>query len=158
MGTIDFTNFSKSNSGGLNLIDNQGQTATTNISTSDNTMRQLFKNNDIALYYTTQSRSSDGNTINGMFYVSNNIDKRLNNIKLNFGVLNYLTLKVVSTNGTNLEPNQSLGYKKVNRNKFNIQEVTITNSDPSKPVRLQIKYGYTMDSKEVHYIYLILDI
>ena len=49
----------------------------------------------------------------GSFYDSNNIQKNLNNIKVNLMVPKYLTLKVLNIFGSSLEPNQGLGIKKV---------------------------------------------
>lgn len=80
---------------------------------NDANKKQVFQNNEITLY-----SAIDKNTENmsGSFYVSNNISNNLNNVKINFMVPKYLTLKVLNTTGSSLEPNQHLGIKKVINN------------------------------------------
>ena len=41
--------------------------------------------------------------------MTNNIKKNLNNVKVNFIFPKFLTLKVLNTFGSSLEPNQGLG-------------------------------------------------
>ena len=77
---------------------------------NDPSMKQVFKNNEITLY---SSINKNTENMSGSFYVSNNIQKNLNNVKVNFMVPKYLTLKVLNTLGSSLEPNQGLGIKKV---------------------------------------------
>lgn len=101
---IDFTNMNLG-SNTLNLFDNKP-------TNNPPVMKLIYKNQEICIY-SQLTRSFDRNTVTGTFYVSNNCDKYLNNVKFNFMVLKYMTLKVVSSIGTNLEPNQSLGIKKV---------------------------------------------
>jgi hypothetical protein len=75
-------------------------------------MKQIFKNNEITIYCST-NRVFDGNSITN-FSVSSNINKQLTNVKVNFLVSRYLVFKVISTSpNTALEPLQSFGIKKV---------------------------------------------
>jgi hypothetical protein len=74
-------------------------------------MKEVFRNNEISIYYTVIK--VDEKSLNGSFYVSNNCESHLSNVKLNFLVLKHVNLKVLSTSGTSLEPKQSLGIKKV---------------------------------------------
>jgi len=73
-------------------------------------MKEIFKNNDITIY-TSVIKNNDN--INRCFYVSNNISKYLNNVKVTFSAPKHLSIKVVNTAGVALEPNQGLGVKKV---------------------------------------------
>jgi hypothetical protein len=77
-------------------------------------VKQIFKNNEITIYCST-NKVFDGNSITN-FSVSNNINKQLTNVKINFLVSKYLVFKVISTSNNVLEPLQSFGIKKV---KFN---------------------------------------
>jgi hypothetical protein len=81
-----------------------------NSSLSESSMKQVFKNNEITMYTSLIKMNEN---VNGSFYVSNNIPKYLNNVKVNFMVPKYVNLKVLNTTGTALEPNQGLGVKKV---------------------------------------------
>lgn len=74
------------------------------------TMKDIFKNNEITIY-TSVVRNNE--TVNRCFYVSNNIPKYLNNVKVTFSAPKHLSIKVVNTTGTALDPNQGLGVKKV---------------------------------------------
>ena len=93
----------------MNLFDNFGPMTT---SPSEQRLKQVFKNNDISIN-SSLNKTENSTVINGFFYVSNNTDKPLNNVKLTFSVPKYITLKVLSTVGTNLDPMQSMGIKKV---------------------------------------------
>ena len=74
-------------------------------------MKQVFENNEITLLSAIDKNSEN---MSGSFYVSNKISSSLNNVKINFMVPKYLTLKVLNTTGSMLEANQNLGIKKVN--------------------------------------------
>ena len=75
-------------------------------------MKQIFKNNEITIY-SSLVKSMDKVNVTGAFYVSNNQDKILTNVKVNFFVKRHIVFKVISTSGTTLEKAQSLGIKKV---------------------------------------------
>lgn len=75
-------------------------------------MKQVFNNDDISIVYTTDRNKED--SLNGHFYVSNNTKFQLINIKLTLLVTKSVTLKVLSTSGTTLEPQKRLGITKVN--------------------------------------------
>jgi len=98
------------NSTGFEL--NFGQSNNTNNTSSGNNynMKQIFNNNEITIYCSSQT---ENNTTNAVFQISNNIDKPLSNLKVNFMVTKNVTPKIISTSGTNLEPRQSFGFKKV---------------------------------------------
>jgi hypothetical protein len=81
-------------------------------SQSDTAMKQIFKNNEVT-FYASLSGSNDRTQVNGSFYISNNVDKHLSNVKFNLLVKKHITCKVVSASGTSLEPKASLGVKKV---------------------------------------------
>lgn len=73
-------------------------------------MKEIFKNNEITIY---TSIVKNNEAVNRTFYVSNNIPKNLNNVKVTFSAPKHLSIKVINTTGTALEPNQGLGVKKV---------------------------------------------
>mgnify|MGYP001028037516 FL=1 len=77
---------------------------------NDPNMKKVFQNNEITLFSAINKNSEN---MSGSFYVSNNISNNLNNVKINFMVPKYLTLKVLNTTGSNLEANQNHGIKKV---------------------------------------------
>lgn len=79
-------------------------------SSNDPNMKQVFQNNEITLYSSINKNSEN---MSGSFFVSNNVQNYLNNVKINFMVPKYLSLKVLNTSGSSLEPNQNLGIKKV---------------------------------------------
>lgn len=73
-------------------------------------MKDIFKNNEITIY---SSLLKNNESVNRCFYVSNNVSKHLNNVKVTFSAPKHLSIKVVNTTGVALEPNQGLGVKKV---------------------------------------------
>ena len=75
-------------------------------------MKEIFKNSEITIY-SQLTKSPDKQNINGFFFVSNNTDKLLSNVKVNLSVKKIVNCKVISTNATVLEPRKSLGIKKV---------------------------------------------
>jgi hypothetical protein len=78
----------------------------------ESAMKLIFKNNEISIF-SSLTKTNNGTVIDGSFYVSNNTNKGLQNIKINFLVPKYINLKVLSNSGTSLDSNQSLGIKKV---------------------------------------------
>jgi hypothetical protein len=101
----------------LNLLENSYQPVSPSNQTLNNApaMRQIYKNDEITVYVTLNS-SPDKTQLNGAFYVSNNVSKSLNNVKLNLSVKKHVICKVLSTSATSMEPLKSLGIKKVNKN------------------------------------------
>lgn len=85
------------------------------INNSEPVMTQIFKNNEIVIY-SSLIKNPDKINVNGSFFISNSIDKTINNLKMNLSVKKHVNCKVISTSGSVLEPNKSLGIKKVNRN------------------------------------------
>jgi hypothetical protein len=73
--------------------------------------KEFYRNQYISISYTSYL-NFDG-SYSGYFYVSNNSDKFLSNVNLKFMVLTFLTFKVISSAGINLEPFQTQGVKKV---------------------------------------------
>lgn len=88
---------------------------------SSPSMKQIFKNDEITVYVSLNV-SNDKTQVNGSFYVSNNVSKFLNNVKLNLSVKKHIICKVLSTSATSLEPLKSLGIKKV-KNIFKISRM-----------------------------------
>jgi len=86
---------------------------------SNPSMKQIFKNDEITVYVSL-NMSNDKAQVNGSFYVSNNVSKFLNNVKLNLSVKKHIICKVLSTSATSLEPLKSLGIKKVKEINKNI--------------------------------------
>lgn len=62
----------------MNFFENMVQP---NVST-ESVMKQIFSNNEITVNVSL-NKSQDNTNINANFFVSNNIDKLLNNVKLN---------------------------------------------------------------------------
>jgi hypothetical protein len=93
--------------GNLNQNHNYNQTS------NDPILKQVYQNNEITLFSAIDKSSEN---MSGSFFVSNNISNSLNNVKINFMVPKYLSLKVLNTAGSNLEPNQNHGIKKVKNN------------------------------------------
>ena len=89
-----------------------------------------------------------GDAYNGAFYASNNTQKQLTNVKINFLVKKHVTFKVISTSDNVLEPNASLGIKK---------EITMKNNDLSKPVEIKINISYTSEGKNMSQSALVKD-
>lgn len=106
----------------LNLYENsfQSKLPSNQSLNTGSPMKQIFKNDEITVYVSLNA-STENKQVNGAFYVSNNVSKLLNNVKLNLSVKKHIICKVLSTNATSLEPLKSLGIKKVNRSSiFNI--------------------------------------
>ena len=114
----------------LNLM-NQNLGFNTNSQSQPSQMKECFKNEDISLYY--QITPKDALNYDGIVYASNNSGNPIENIKLNFMVLKFVTLKVISTSGNHLNPNQLLGIKK---------DFTLTSNDKDKKIVMKIKLTY----------------
>ena len=105
--------------------------------TQQGIMKEVYKNNDILIY----SCLNESNGIyNGSFYISNNTSNELTNVKLHFLVKKNIIFKVISSSGSTLEANASLGIKK---------EVSIQNTDPSKPIVIKLNISYTLNKSPV---------
>lgn len=88
-----------------NLIDNNSNA----LNQSKN--HEFFKNDEVSFSFTL-FKSFDG-SINSTFYMSNLKPKQLTNVKINFSVQKFVTLKVISTSGNALNPMETRGIKKV---------------------------------------------
>ena len=106
--------------------------------TQQGIMKEVYKNNDILIY----SCLNESNGIyNGSFYISNNTSNELTNVKLHFLVKKNIIFKVISSSGGTLEANASLGIKK---------EVSIQNTDPSKPIVIKLNISYTLNNQNIN--------
>jgi hypothetical protein len=76
---------------------------------------------------------------NGEVIASNNSLNPIDNIKINFLVLKFITLKIGEVSGSHLDPNQSLGLKKT---------FTLQSNDPNKKIVIKIKLSYSIDGKD----------
>ena len=94
-------------------------------------MKECFKNEDLSIYYIITPK--DALNYDGVVYASNNSTNPIDNLKMNFMVLRFVNLKVLSTSGNHLEPNQSLGVKK---------DFTLTSNDKDKKIVMKIKLTY----------------
>jgi hypothetical protein len=113
LGTQGITNMPTSNSYNPSVPLTQPSTNFfDSVNTVDSSMKQIFKNQEITVY-ASLTKSFDKTNVSGAFYVSNNVDKLLSNVKMNLSVKKHVNCKVLSTSGTILEPNKSLGIKKV---------------------------------------------
>lgn len=101
----------------FNILDSIGANNLGNFAPSNTNgssiMKQVFKNNEIALYCSS-SKSNDKTSSNITFYVSNNINKILQNIKLQFSVPKYMERTINSPSGNTLNSMASLGIQQVN--------------------------------------------
>ena len=74
--------------------------------------------------------------------MTNNIKKNLNNVKVNFIFPKFLTLKVLNTFGSSLEPNQGLGKEnliKYSEGKFlNLKVEEFNNNNKIKNLKNQL--------------------
>ena len=99
-------------------------------------MKEIYKNNEITIY---SSLNQMNDTYTGSFLISNNVSKKLNNVKLTFATQKHVKLNVLSTSGHELEANASLGVKK---------EVNIKNNDLNKAVVLRLSIEYNIDGRD----------
>ncbi len=74
-------------------------------------IHEFFKNDEVSFSFSL-SKSLDG-FVNSTFYMSNLKPNHLTNIKINFSVQKFVTLKVLSTSGNTLNFMESRGIKKV---------------------------------------------
>ncbi len=102
-------------------------------------LKKCFSNEDITLYYKILPTKENPLFYNGEVIASNNSLNPIENIKINFLVLKFLTLKIGEVSGSNLKPNQSLGLKKT---------FTLQSNDPNKKIVIKIKLSYIIDGKE----------
>jgi len=110
MGSGQTNNTNNTNSMGFELNFGQSNNSNNTSSGNNNNIKQIFKNNEITIYCSSQT---ENNTTNAVFQISNNIDRPLTNLKVNFMVTKNVTPRIISTSGTSLEPRQSFGFKKV---------------------------------------------
>jgi hypothetical protein len=87
-------------------------TPTPNTNTNSSVMKQTFKNNEITVYCSS-NKSPDRISTNVTFYISNNINKSLNNVKLQFSVPKYMERTINSPSGNILNALASLGIQQV---------------------------------------------
>ena len=118
-----------------NILENQNQ----NIPQSDQQLKQCFSNNNISLFYKITPLKENPLFYNGEVIASNNSSSPIDNIKINFLVLKFITLKIGEVSGSHLNPNQSLGLKKT---------FTLQSNDPNKKIVIKIKLSYSIDGKD----------
>ena len=125
----------------VNINNNNNQNnyinSTYNPIAQNNDMKEIYKNNEITIYSKLKSYN---NIYTGAFYILNNSSNNLSNVKLNFSVKKNVIFKVISTSGSDLSPNSSLGIKK---------EVTIQNNDISKSIVIKMVISYNINGKEI---------
>ena len=109
-------------------------------------MKECFKNEDMSLYYVITK--IDNLNYNGTIYASNNTAVPIENIKINFMVLKFVTLKVLKTSGNRLDPRQSLGIKK---------DFTLNSSDKDKKIVMKIKLAYQLNNKDITHMITLND-
>ena len=102
-------------------------------------LKKCFSNEDISLYYKILPTKENPLFYNGEVIASNNSLNPIDNIKINFLVLKFITLKIGEVSGSHLNPNQSLGLKKT---------FTLQSNDPNKKIVIKIKLSYIIDGKE----------
>lgn len=105
--------------------------------------------NDKIIFITYSIQSQDQLNFNGCVYASNDSDNIIDNIKINFMIQKFVTLKVLNTSGNTLEPKQSLGVKK---------DFTLTTNDKNKKIVLRLKLSYQMKGQEYNHVISIDDI
>jgi hypothetical protein len=101
---------------------------------------QAYNGKDIAFSYTLIKNYDL--SISGVFYASNNSNQPLSNVKMSFMVPRHISLKVISTSGSSLQPKESLGIRK---------EFVFTNSEPDRKIVMKIKFSYTINNQEVYF-------
>ena len=143
MNTNNNNNMFDFNAMGMNLNNNNNMNINNNNMFNFNTqnqnnpgMKEIYKNNEITIY---SSLTQMNDTYTGSFLISNNISKKLNNVKLTFATQKHVKLNVLSTSAHELEANASLGVKK---------EVNIKNNDMNKNVVLRLSIEYNIDGRD----------
>jgi hypothetical protein len=112
-GMIDLSGFPNNMNSNANSNPNVFMnTPSSFVTPSDPAMTQIFKNNEV-IVFSALIKSSDKTNVNGAFYISNNTEKTLNNVKMNLSVKKNVNCKVLSTSGSVLEANKSSLIKKV---------------------------------------------
>jgi hypothetical protein len=112
-GLIDLTSSYNTNPS-PNLFDldiSSGFSSDNTIGNTGNSNKEVYRNSEISISH-TYTKNSDC-SFTGSFYVSNLTPYAINNVNLKFMVLKFVTLKVLATSGTHLEPSQNMGVKKV---------------------------------------------
>lgn len=135
--TIQGTNDNNTN---FNLFGNLNSSSGVN-STSSSSKNEMpvFSNSDINIICIQNKLSESALDVN--YLVSNLTTFTLTNVKLTFLATKTVTVKVIQTSATNLDPNQANGIKK---------DISITNNDLTKPVVLKLKITYNIQGKEVN--------
>ena len=110
-----------------------------NIIQSEQQLKQCFSNENISLFYKIIPSKENPLFYNGEVIASNNSSSAIDNIKINFLVLKFITLKIGEVTGSHLNPNQSLGLKKT---------FTLQSNDPNKKIVIKIKLSYSIDGKD----------
>jgi len=111
----------------------------TTTNTNNSVMKQAFKNNEITLYYSS-NKSGDKVSTNVTFYFSNNVNKPLSNMRLQYSVPKYMEKTINTPSGNSLNALASLGIQ---------QNVQLTNNQLDKPIVLKIRIIYNCDGKEL---------
>lgn len=121
--TENNTNFANTNN--INLLDMNQITSANNLinhNTSNlinenpiifiqSKFHEFFKNDEVSFCFTL-CRSFDG-SVNSTFYMLNAKPKQLTNVKINFSVQKFVSLKVLSTSGNSLNSMETRAIKKV---------------------------------------------
>ncbi len=121
-----------------NILDNIEQKQIP-IQKEESELKQCFSNDDISLYYKITQSKENPLFYNGEVIASNNSKYAIDNIKINFLVLKFITLKIGEVTGSHLEPKQSFGLKKT---------FTLQSNTPNKKIVIKIKLSYFCDGKE----------
>ena len=121
-----------------NILDNFEQKQIP-IQKEESELKQCFINNDISLYYKITQSKENPLFYNGEVIASNNSENSIDNIKINFLVLKFITLKIGEVTGTHLEPKQSFGLKKT---------FTLQSNAPNKKIIIKVKLSYFCNGKE----------
>ena len=109
------------------------------VQNEESELKQCFINDDISLYYKITQSKENPLFYNGEVIASNNSKNPIDNIKINFLVLKFITLKIGEVTGSHLEPNQLFGLKKT---------FTLQSNAPNKKIIIKIKLSYVCDGKE----------
>ena len=95
----------------FNLIDNQfTQPVSTPVQNSSSQLKQIFKNNEITLYSTSVKNDKQ---VSVTFSLSNNVNKPLGNVKIQYAVPKFVEKTINSPSATNLLALASFGIQQV---------------------------------------------
>lgn len=125
------------NYGGIN-VDLFGGGISMSNNTTNNNDKVVFSNSELKITCQVNKESSTQMNIN--YSCSNLSSKNLTNVKLTFLAPKNVTVKVNSTSGNTLDPNQTDGIRK---------ELLITN-DSNKQVVLKLKISYNVNGEEIN--------